>query len=145
MSRIAVIYATKTGHSEKLAKAVAQAVGCAAYNAVNISMPINADLLFLVGGIYAGKSHPEMIRFAESLGGSAGKKAVLITTSVSVSNRSQPDIRRILSEAGIKILDEHACAGSLLFLKSGHPDTEDIAEIVRRAIEIKNQFENPNP
>ena len=51
---IQVLYHTKTGHSRKIAQAVAQAVGVQARDIAQWQEETGCDVLFLVGGIYGG-------------------------------------------------------------------------------------------
>jgi hypothetical protein len=140
MSQLGVIYATKTKHSQKLAEAIGQAVHVKAENVTASPTPFPADLLFIVGGIYAGKSLPELINYVENLKANQVKKVVLVTSSVSTSKRRQSDTRRILKKIGIEVLEEITCPGSLLFVKSGHPNTMDIKMIADRAKQIAEQI-----
>lgn len=69
-----VIYFSKTGHSKKLAEAIGKEINIPVTN-INTNEKIKeADLLFIVGGIYAGKSAPEMIKYISSLDNSQGEK-----------------------------------------------------------------------
>ena len=140
MSQIGVIYATKTKHSQKLAEAIGQAVHANAENVTASPAPFPASLLFIIGGIYAGKSLPELINYVENLKSSQVKKVVLVTSSVSTGRRSQSDIRRIMKEIGIEVLEEITCPGSLLFLKLGHPNATDIKKVAERAKQIAEQI-----
>lgn len=140
MSQIGVIYATKTKHSRKLAEAIGQAVSAKAENVSASPAPFPTNLLFIVGGIYAGKSLPELISYVENLKTSQVKKVILVTSSVSTGRRSQSDIRRIMKEIGIEVLEEITCPGSLLFLKLGHPNATDIKKVAERAKQIAEQI-----
>lgn len=127
---IKVVYATMTKHSRKLAEAIAQELGTEAKNVTEHPQPEAADLLFLVGGIYAGKSNPDLLAYAEKLDTSTTGKAVLVTSSASVSNRSQRDLRALLEMKGIEVIDEITCTGGFLFIKWGHPNKKDILTVV---------------
>lgn len=140
MSQIGVVYATKTGHSQKLAEAIGRVLQVKAENIAASPTPRSTELLFIVGGIYAGKSLPELINYVERLSVDLVKKAVLITSSVSTSRRSQSDIRRILKERGVEILEEITCPGSFLFLKLGHPNNAEIKKVEERAKQIAEQI-----
>lgn len=136
MDRIGVIYATKTKHSQMLAEAIGQAVGAKAENIAADPKPYPADLLFIVGGIYGGKSSPELVHFVETLEASQVKQVVLVTSSASVSKRSQADIRKILNGKGIAVIDELTCPGGILFLRHGHPNAADVQAITAQAKRI---------
>lgn len=136
MDRIGVIYATMTKHSKKLAEAIGQAVGAKAENIAANPKPYPADLLFIVGGIYAGKSSPELVKFVETIEASQVKQVVLVTSSASVSKRSQADIRKILNDKGIKVVDELTCPGGFLFVRFGHPNAADVQAVTAQAKRI---------
>ncbi|MEA4849606.1 MAG: hypothetical protein VB106_20445 [Clostridiaceae bacterium] len=141
MSQISVAYATKTKHSQKLAEAIGKALHVKAEDVKGGSASHEADLLFIVGGIYAGKSSPELTRYVEGLSASQVKMAVLVTSSASATNRNQPEIRRILTEKNIKVLDEIGCPGNFLFLTSGHPNAADMEQVAERAKQIAAGYE----
>lgn len=136
MGQIGIVYATKTKHSQKLAEAIGNAIHIKAENAADISVPRPADLLFIAGGIYGGKSLPELLAFAEKLDAATVKKVVLVTSSVSSTLRSQSDIRRILEKKGIIIQEEITCTGNFLFVKLGHPNDADVKAVAERAKQI---------
>jgi len=140
MGQIGVIYATKTKHSQKLAEAIGRVLQVKAENVAASPTPRPADLLFIVGGIYAGKGLPELINYAESLKANQVKKAVLVTSSASTSMRRQSDIRRILTEKGVEVLEEITCPGSFLFIRLGHPNTADVKKAAERAKQIAEQI-----
>ncbi len=140
MGQIGVVYATKTKHSQKLAEAIGQALHVEAVNVGVDSIPHPADLLFIVGGIYGGKSLPELLQYVERLESGQVKRAVLVTSSVSTSLRRQVDIRGLLEGKCIQILEEIACPGSFLFMKLGHPNATDIKTVADRAKQIAEQI-----
>ena len=143
MNPTAVVYVTKTGHSKMLATAIAQALGTVAQPVSGATLPQGARLLFLVGGIYAGKSDPALLRFAETLSGQTVPKAVLVTSSVSIKHRAATELRRVLAARGVAVLDELTCTGGLLFLKANHPNADDAAALARDALRIRAANEAP--
>lgn len=136
MSNVSVVYATKTQHSRKLAEAIAKEFGVTAKDVEKYPEPEATGLLFLVGGIYAGKSNPALLSYVEKLDASTTKKAVLVTSSVSVRNRSQKDIRELLVKKDIAVVDEITCTGGFLFIKITHPNKTDIQNIAEAAKDI---------
>ncbi|KPU43548.1 flavodoxin [Oxobacter pfennigii] len=133
MKNVSVVYATKTQHSRKIAEAIGKELGTETKKISGSSQPEKTDLLFLVGGIYGGKCNPELLSYAEKLTSSLVNKAVLVTSSVSTSLRSQSDIRKVLLEKGIDIIDEITCTGGFLFINFTHPDKKDIQTIANAA------------
>lgn len=59
MTKTAVIYATKTKHSQKLAEAIGSFLNVKSKNITEKPALQDIDLLFIVGGIYGGVSMPE--------------------------------------------------------------------------------------
>lgn len=139
MDNISVVYATKTQHSRRLAEAIGKEFDVEAKNIAEYPQPEEAGLLFLVGGIYAGKSNPELLSYAEKLDASMVRKVVLVTSSVSSSNRSQRAIHTLLAKKGIDIVDEITCTGGFLFIKSSHPNKADVQVIAEAAKDISKK------
>ena len=130
--KTAVIYRSMTGHSKKIARAVAAAIGAEAVNIKDNPALSGIDLLFVVGGIYSEESLPETIGLIKTLNGAKVKKAALITSSMS-DKAGQDEARKILESNGIEVLDEYRCRGNFLFVKLGHPNAREIDGAVRFA------------
>ncbi len=128
--KTAVVYFSRTGHSKKIADAIANSLQLQAVDVKAKPLLEAVDLLVLVGGIYAGASSPEMIAYAESLGKQQVKKVLLITSCM--SNRQKQDtIRQILVRNGIEVAaDEFVCQGNFLFFGIGHPNSAELAAAV---------------
>lgn len=139
MKNVSVVYATKTQHSRKLAEAIGKELDVKAKNIAECVQPEETRLLFLVGGIYTGKSNPALLSYVKKLDASLVKKVVLVTSSVSISHRSQRDIRALLAKKGIDVVDEISCTGGLLLIKFSHPNKQDIQTIVDAAKDISGK------
>ena len=137
MSRRSIVYATKTRHSKKIAEAVGKALNVQAQN-VSDNPAQEADLLFIVGGIYGGESLPELLAFVKNLEKEKIKRAALITSCAS-KKQGQDSVRKILQDKGIPVVDEFICYGSFLFLKMGRPNKDDIQEAVNFAFKIADR------
>lgn len=135
--KTALVYFSRTGHSKRIAKAIAEALQIAALDVKSEPVLNEVDLLFIVGGIYGGASSPELKAYAEGLSKSSVKKAALITSCLNRIHR-QSMIREILTRKGIDVApDEFVCRGSFLFFGLGHPSKEEIDAAIsfaRRAI-----------
>ncbi|MEG0614250.1 MAG: flavodoxin domain-containing protein [Oscillospiraceae bacterium] len=127
--KIGVIYSTISGHSKKIAKAIAQKCSIPAYNIAE-NPPLNCfDLLFVVSGIYSGSSKPELLDFVKNLTPENVKLVTLITTSMNVTKSVQ--IRKALSLQKVQVSEEEfTCMGGFLFAGFSHPNKSEIAEIV---------------
>jgi flavodoxin len=135
MKKIGIVYATKTTHSQQYAEAIGKALNVQAENIAKQSAPQSVDLLFIVSGIYGGKSLPELVTYVQSLDHALVKQAALVTSNAS-KKLKQKQIRRILDEKGIQILDEIICPGSFLFLRAGHPNQSDMQMAADFAIRL---------
>ena len=127
---IAVVYSTRTGHSKKIADAIADELGRKAMDVANAPKFENVDLLFIVSGIYGKVSNQDLIEFAESLTSDQVKKAAFVTSCLSKIHR--PDkIKEILRSKNIEVLkDDFVCRGGLAVFYLRHPNKDDIADAV---------------
>lgn len=138
MTKTAVIYATKTKHSKKLAEAIGLALNIEAKNINEIQNLNYAELLFVVGGIYGGVSMPELLEYIKEMKMPLPKYAALVTSCASGRQR-QTAVRSILEEKGIKVIDEFICRGSILFVSVNHPNANDIKEVTNFALRIASE------
>ncbi len=131
-----ILYASMTGHSKKIAEAIANSTGIPVHNLKNNPQIPPCDLLIIVSGIYAGEHKPELSEFVKRLSPSEIKKAALITSST--RNTTQGSLRATLEEMGIKTeSEEYVCKGSFLFMGLGHPNRSEIdgaVEYVKKLI-----------
>lgn len=137
--KTAVIYRSMTGHSKKIAHAVSAAVGTQAVNIKEKPTLTGVDLLFIVGGIYSRASLPETVETVKTLDGTQVKKAALITSSMS-DKAGQDEVRKILEQGGIEVLDEFRCRGNFLFLKMGRPNTGEVRSAVTFAKKLTEEL-----
>nr|WP_320024134.1 flavodoxin domain-containing protein [uncultured Acetobacterium sp.] len=135
MERIAILYATKTNHSKKLAEVIGSALKVKARNITENPSLQDIDLLFIVGGIYGGASMPELLAYIKEMEVPELKHSVLVTSCASGKQR-QDAVRRILEEKGIRVMDEFVCKGAILFVALTHPNAKDLKEATDFALEI---------
>ena len=135
MEKVAVLYATKTQHSKKLAEAVGSALGVKAQNITENPNLTDIELLFIVGGIYGGVSLPELLTFVSEMEAPALKRAALVTSCASGKQR-QAALRKILEDKGVPVVDEFVCKGAILFVSLPHPNAKDLKNAVDFALEI---------
>lgn len=135
MTKNRIIYASKTGHSKKIAAAIGKALEIIPDNITSNPVIEETDFLFIVGGIYGGGSLPELLTFVQTIEDKKVRKAVLIT-SCTAKKQGQDSVRSILEDKGITVVDEILCQGSFLFVKIGHPNKTDITEAVNFAASI---------
>ncbi len=135
MEKIAVIYATKTKHSKKLAEAIGSALKVDAKNITETPALNDIDLLFIVGGIYGGASLPELLGYIKQMEAPALRRAVLVTSCASGKQR-QDAVRAILEEKMIDVIDEFVCRGAFLFVSIKHPNSKDLEKAAAFALGI---------
>ncbi|MGI6238631.1 MAG: flavodoxin domain-containing protein [Christensenellales bacterium] len=138
MGKTVVLYATMTRHSRRLAKAIGAAIQAEVFD-VSARPELRAvDLLLIVGGIYGGQSLPKLTDFIAQLDGAQVKRAALITSCASGSDR-QVKVREILEGKGIELLGEHVCRGGFLLYGIGRPNRTDVEQAVAFATGIARQ------
>ncbi len=135
MMKTAVIYATKTKHSKKLAEAISLFLNTTAQDIAKNPALDDVDLLFIVGGIYGGASMPELLAYIKTLEAPMPKYAALVTSCASGSQR-QIAVCNILEEKGVKVLDEFVCKGRILFVSATHPNAKDLKAAIDFAQKI---------
>lgn len=133
---------TKTGHSRKIAQAIADALELEVFDAKSHPDLRKTDLLVVVGGIYAGRSNPELVDHMKNIDSTQIKHAVLITSCAS-KKFFQKEVRAVLSENGIEVFPkEFVCRGNFLFLGLGHPNKQDFAEAIDFTKQTIDHYQN---
>ncbi len=132
--KTAVIYASMTGHSKKIAQRISQELSVPVYNINEKPRLEGYDLMLIVSGIYGGGCKPELLAYVNTLTPDDAKSAALITSSA--TKVTQRGLRNALTERGIAVKEEeYVCEGSFLFKGFSHPNQEDIAAAVEFAKE----------
>ncbi len=132
-----ILYASMSGHSKKVAEAIAKNTGISAYNLKDKPQLLPCDLLFIISGIYAGEVKPELLEYAKSLSKTQVKKVALITSSTRGS--SQGSLRATLIKAGIEVVEEeYLFKGNFLIFGLGHPNQSEIHGAVAFAKRLLN-------
>ncbi|MCL2586999.1 MAG: hypothetical protein FWE31_02035 [Firmicutes bacterium] len=134
---IAVLYRSMTGHSKKIARAIGEELGVEPMNIKKNPQLADYDLAFIVGGIYSGKSLPDMVEYIKTLTVEQVRKVALVTSSVR-DKTGQDEVRSVLESNGVEVVnDEYRCRGNFLFFKMGHPNKKEIEEAVKFAKNIR--------
>ena len=127
---VQVAYYSKTKHSRRLAEAVAAALGVPAVDVREWQSAPGTEVLFLVSGLYAGRSAPEVLDFARRLKPEDAGRVILISSSAS-GLEQKDDLRRALAQAGMRVDPEgFVCPGSFLLVRMGRPNPRDVANAV---------------
>ena len=119
--KYAVRYYTKTGNTKRLAEAVAQTLGVAAFP---ISEPV--DLLFLGNSYYAFSIDPEVKNFVQSLDPEKVGKIVNFG-SAAMLNSTYKKVKAEADKAGIPMEEkEFHCRGEFKGVHKGRPNADDL-------------------
>ena len=122
--KIAVRYYTRSGNTEKLAKAIAEAVGVQE-ESVAVSLPEKTDILFLGCSYYAFDVDDAVKNFITQNKDSIGK-IVCFGTSAMMKSTHKP-MKKVCDAAGVLLADEEFhCRGSFGPMHKGHPDEKDL-------------------
>ena len=132
----AVRYYTKTGHTKRLAEAIATELGV---EALPISEPVNetVDYLFLGNSYYAFSIDPEVKTFVASLDKMKIGKIVNFG-SAAMLNSTYKKVKKEADKVGIAMDEkEFHCRGEFKGIHKGRPDENDVAAAVRFAKQYK--------
>lgn len=137
--RVAVLYATLTGHSRKIAIAIAKELKVRLYDAATVPNIQRYDLVFIVSGIYDGKSSPELIHYAKSFSPEQAHKVVFITSSMTLSEPL--DVKEILIRNEMNVQSRcFTCKGRYKNTGITHPNRADINSAVSFAKSFVKQL-----
>ena len=130
-----ILYATMTGHSRKIAKAIAQKTGFPLYDLKTQPQIPPCDTLLIVSGIYGGESKPDLLEFAKNLPvGHVGR--ILLLTS-STRNLAQGSLRKVLTDGGHNVESaEYLCQGGFLLAALGHPNRKEVEDAVAFVVKM---------
>lgn len=132
---ISVRYYTRSGNTEKLAMAIADAVGV---QAESVKIPLNekADILFLGSSYYAFDVDDAVKEFILANKDKIGKIICFGTSAMMGSTIKQ--VKKVADEAGVSVAeDEFHCYGSFGPMHKGRPNEKDIANAVAFAKNVK--------
>lgn len=125
--KFAVLYYSRSGNTKGVAEAMAKALGAEAAPCTGPAPELEAELLFLGSGIYAGKPGDTLPAFVESLSPEKVRCAALFTTSLSGADQSQA-LRQALEKKGIPVVKEaFSCPGKFLLFHRKRPSQADFA------------------
>ncbi len=125
--KIAVRYYTKTGNTQRLAEAIAEAVGV---EALPLSAPIEepVDILFLGNSYYAFSIDPEVKAFIRGLD-PAKVGRIVNFGSAAMLNSTYKKVKAEADKVGITMDErEFHCRGEFKGLHKGRPNAQDLEE-----------------
>jgi flavodoxin len=137
MKSLIIVHSTHHGNTEKIARAIAEALGAEVKTPLDVTPADIAayDLIGFGAGIDGGKHYEPLLAFAESLPDSPCKKAFIFSTSAVKSPNGHTALREILTAKGVTVIGEFDCRGfttrSVFALvggkNKGRPNAEDLA------------------
>lgn len=122
--KIAVRYYSRSGNTEKIARAIADAVGT---EAMPVSAPLRGrvDILFLGSAVYAAGIDEAVKAFVAENSGNIGTIVNFSTAAVAESTCRQ--VQKLALTHRIPMSDrEFHCRGAFAFLHRGRPNTEEL-------------------
>ncbi len=142
---VRVIYASLTGNTAKVARAIADVLGVVPEDIRGLKPGdvAGVGLLFVGDGVYGWKPSRRMVRFLRGLPDLRGVVAAVFGT-YGARPAQLPMLKRLLAEKGAEIVGEFACPGVDWFtfglLRRGRPNERDLerarafaAEVARKA------------
>ena len=121
--KVAIRYFTRTGNTEKLAKAISEALNVAAET---VSRPLEekADILFLGSSVYAAGVDDEIKQFLRNNKDKIGTLVNFSTAALLPSTYNQ--VKKLAEALDIEVCDkEYHCRGSFGPLHKDRPNAQD--------------------
>lgn len=136
---IAVRYLTRSGNTEKLAKAIAEAVGVTAQD---LSAPLeeNADILFLGSSVYAADVDNAVKAFIKDNAHAIGRIVNFSTAALLRSTYTQ--VKKLAAANGVTMApEEFHCRGAFTVMHRGRPNADDLQNAVAFAKGVIKQYQ----
>lgn len=124
--KFAVRYYTKTGHTTKLANAIANSVGVEA-KTIDTPLEEDVDVLFLGSAVYATALDANVKKFIENINVNVGQ--VVSFSSAAILSGTYKQVKAACENKGIKVADEQFfCKGQFKMIAKGRPNAQDEAD-----------------
>ncbi|MBQ9783838.1 MAG: flavodoxin [Clostridia bacterium] len=119
-----VRYYTRSGNTEKLAKAIADAVGCSAQS-IEVPLEEKVDILFLGCSYYAFDMDETVKKFIADNKDNIGK-IVCFGTSAMMKSMKKP-MRKVTEACGVLLAEEEFhCRGKFGSIHKNRPNDDDL-------------------
>jgi flavodoxin I len=127
-----VIYYTKTGHTKKVAEAIASELGVEAENVNEATLDPGA-IVFMGSGCYGGSPGKEMMSFIKDNDFSLRTVALFGTSGAGIG-REVKKMANLLESKGARVEQSFHCKGQVFkIINRGKPDEEDLEKAKRFA------------
>ncbi|MCR5182536.1 MAG: flavodoxin [Clostridia bacterium] len=134
--KTAIRYYSRGGNTEKLAKAISEAIGVEALT-TDAPLTEDVDILFLGSSVYAYGVDDNIKSFIANIGVNVGKVVNFSTAALVKSTYKQ--VGKLLEEKGItQAKEEFYCRGSFGPMHKGRPDADDLKAAKEFAEKIVN-------
>jgi flavodoxin len=134
--KTAIRYYSRGGNTEKLAKAISEAIGVEALT-TDVPLTEDVDILFLGSSVYAYGVDDNIKSFIANNGVNVGKVVNFSTAALVKSTYKQ--VGKLLEEKGIpQAKEEFYCRGSFGPMHKGRPDADDLKAAKEFAEKIVN-------
>ncbi|SJZ67108.1 flavodoxin domain-containing protein [Anaerorhabdus furcosa] len=135
-----VVYFTRTKHTEKMARVVADVCGVEAINITEQHRLFDVDCLFIGTGIYGGKPSAELFRYIDDLPVNQIKHAVIFSSNFTKKDQTELLINNLRAK-GIEVYPRRfVTTGSFLFLKRKRPNEKDLVALRRFTIKALQEL-----
>ena len=138
--KIAIRYYTRSGNTERLAKAIAEELGVTAED-VSVPLDEKTDVLFLGSSVYAGGVDKSVKEFIETNKENIGE-IVNISTAALVRS-TYKKVKKLAEKYGVKMAEEEFhCRGAFAIFHKGRPnekDLDDVKAFAKKYIEEKTE------
>ncbi|WP_305767799.1 flavodoxin domain-containing protein [Candidatus Epulonipiscium viviparus] len=130
-----VVYFTKSGHTETIAKAIAEELNTEA-STIDDPLTEQVDILFLGASLYKMGIDKKVLAFVDSLDATKIGNVVLFSTSA-LSDSGYGKLKKRLEDKGISVRSEHFhCKGAFMLLNKHRPNTDDVIAAKKFASDI---------
>lgn len=124
--KYSVIYKSRRGNTEKVAKAIGNELGVGTIDIDSSHTLPDADILFIGFGIYGGKVDESLIHYLNNLPANSYRGAVLFCTSFLKVDRCEL-VENMLRSKNIGVYPKHfLCRGRAFFFAKDRPNERDL-------------------
>ncbi|MBE6719917.1 MAG: flavodoxin [Ruminococcaceae bacterium] len=132
--KVAVRYYSVTGHTKKIADAIAGVFGVEALT-VDVPLEEDVDILFLGSAVYAANLDAAVKDFINGISVNVGK--IVNFSSAAILKGTHKQVKDVAEARGLTVDDNNFfCKGAFKFIAKGRPNDGDVAA----AVDFAKQF-----